>query len=99
MESSREGHDAREWRSAVLITVVAAALRLCLAAWLPLFPDETYYWDWSRHLAAGYFDHPPAIAFLIAGGTTLFALLGQEPNAFAVRLLPIAAGGVASLFT
>ena len=99
MESSREGQDAREWRSAVLITVVAGVVRLCLGAWLPLFPDETYYWDWSRHLAAGYFDHPPAIAYLIAGGTKLFALAGQGPSAFAVRLLPICAGAVASLFT
>ena len=33
-----------------------------MAALLPLSADEAYYWLWSKHLAAGYFDHPPAIA-------------------------------------
>lgn len=62
-------------------------LRLILGAVVPLFPDETYYWEWSRRLAGGYFDHPPMIAVLIAGGT---ALLGDTP--LGVRLLPILAG-------
>lgn len=43
-----------------------------MAAFLPLSADEAYYWLWSRHLAAGYYDHPPAIAFLIRIGTLLF---------------------------
>lgn len=51
--------------------VGAALVRALLSAMVPLLPDETYYWDWSRHLAAGYFDHPPAIAWLIASGTSL----------------------------
>ncbi len=76
----------------MLITAVAAVVRLVFAAMLPLFPDETYYWDWSRHLAAGYFDHPPAIAYLIAGGTTLF---GASP--FGIRFFPVLAGAVASM--
>ena len=41
-------------------------------ALLPLSADEAYYWLWSRHLAAGYYDHPPAIAFVIRAGTLLF---------------------------
>jgi hypothetical protein len=37
---------------------------------LPIYyHDEIYYWLWSRHLAAGYYDHPPAIAFVIRAGT------------------------------
>src|SRR6185503_19654247 len=59
---------------------------------MPLFPDETYYWEWSRHLAAGYFDHPPAIPLLIRGGTEVF---GGSP--FGVRFFPVIAGLVASL--
>lgn len=47
-------------------------LRLILAASLPLSPDETYYFLWSQHLQAGYFDHPPMIAFFIRTGTFLF---------------------------
>ncbi len=62
-------------------------LRLILAAVVPLSPDETYYWLWSLHPQAGYFDHPPMVAFWIRAGT---ALLGPGP--LGVRLLgPLAA--------
>jgi 4-amino-4-deoxy-L-arabinose transferase-like glycosyltransferase len=33
--------------------------------------DEAYYWVWSHHLQAGYHDHPPMIALLIAACTRL----------------------------
>lgn len=66
-------------------------VRLAFAATVPLVPDEAYYWTWSRHLAGGYFDHPPVIAWLIAGGT---ALLGDTP--LGVRLLPNLAGTLAT---
>lgn len=39
--------------------------RLVYAHFLGVIPDETYYWDWSRELSCGYFDHPPMIAWLI----------------------------------
>jgi len=44
------------------VLLLALGVRLIIAALVPLHPDEAYYWEWSRHLAAGYFDHPPAIA-------------------------------------
>jgi len=84
--------DPRAWRQAIAITLAAALVRLVLAALIPLFPDETYYWDWSRHLAGGYFDHPPLIAVLIRAGTTF---LGA--SRLGVRFFPIVAGAVASL--
>jgi len=37
-------HRPRPWLIAIIVTVFGAGLRLALAAWLPLFPDETYYW-------------------------------------------------------
>ena len=89
--------DERGWRDAWLITGAAAIVRLAFAAWLPLFPDETYYWDWSRHLAGGYFDHPPMIAVLIRAGTALAALFGAGPSPLAVRVFPVVAGFIASL--
>jgi 4-amino-4-deoxy-L-arabinose transferase-like glycosyltransferase len=85
--------DPTAWRQALLILAAAALLRLALAAVVPLFPDEAYYWEWSRRLAGGYFDHPPGIAWLVRAGT---ALLGPSP--FAVRLAPIlvaSSGGLA----
>ena len=82
----------RDWAIALGVLLVAALVRLVLGAIVPLVPDETYYWEWSRRLAPGYFDHPPAIALLIRGGT---ALLGDTP--LGVRLLPQIAGLVATL--
>jgi 4-amino-4-deoxy-L-arabinose transferase-like glycosyltransferase len=52
-------------RPLLAFLVAVLGLRLAIAARLPLGDDEAYYWDWSRHLAAGYVDHPPAIAFLV----------------------------------
>ncbi len=84
--------DTTLWRAAIVVTLAAGLVRLLFAALLPLFPDETYYWDWSRRLAAGYFDHPPAIAHLVAWGTALFG-----DSRIGIRFFPIVAGVVASL--
>lgn len=59
-------------RNAGLAVAVLLLLRAAMAGLLPLSADEAYYWLWSRQLAAGYYDHPPAIAFLIRTGTMLF---------------------------
>jgi len=48
---------------------------------LELVPDEAIYWSWSRHLALGYFDHPPMIAYLMRLGT-----MALGPNELGVRL-------------
>ncbi len=64
------------WSAVLIVT----ALRAIFDAKLPLTGDEAYYWEWSRRLAAGYVDHPPAVAFTIAA----LAWLGRTP--FAVRL-------------
>lgn len=37
-----------------------------------LWNDEAYYWEYSRNLAWGYFDHPPMIAVVIKSGYFLF---------------------------
>ena len=47
------------------------ALRLVAAAWTPLTFDEAYYWMWSKHLAFGYYDHPPMVALVIRLGTMI----------------------------
>ncbi|HVZ14570.1 MAG TPA: glycosyltransferase family 39 protein, partial [Bauldia sp.] len=71
----------------VFVTIAVLALtaaRLVAAALVPLSPDEAYYFDWSRHLSWGYYDHPPMIAWWIAASTALF---GQ--SAFGVRALAV----------
>lgn len=78
---------------AIGITLAAGLVRLFIGALTPLFPDETYYWDWSRQLAGGYFDHPPAIAWVIRAGT----LVGGATS-LGVRLGPVVCGVLAGLF-
>ncbi len=75
-----------------LIAAALAGLFLVAAAKAPLLTDEMYYWDWSRHLAAGYFDHPPAIAWAIRAGTLV---AGDSP--LGVRLVPLLCGMTAIL--
>ena len=80
----------------VVAGVLAAGfvIRLVFAALIPLFGDEAYYWEWSRRLAAGYFDHPPGIAVLVRGGTALFGSI-----ALGVRFFPVVAGLIAAAAT
>ena len=54
--------EARLVRHTALTISALVVLRLIAAAWTPLTFDEAYYWMWSKHLAGGYYDHPPAVA-------------------------------------
>jgi Dolichyl-phosphate-mannose-protein mannosyltransferase len=64
-------NEARLVRNTSLTVVALVALRLVGAAWTPLTFDEAYYWMWSKHLAFGYYDHPPGVAVLIRLGTMI----------------------------
>src|SRR5439155_817722 len=63
-----------------------AVLQWLVGSRVPLDPDESYYWEWSRRLALGYYDHPPAIAYLIRAGTAIFG-----PTTLGVRFVPVLA--------
>ena len=65
----------------VWFLVLSTCLRLLQLSALELAPDEAYYWDWSRHLALGYYDQGPFIAYLIRVMTALFGT-----NEFGVRV-------------
>ncbi len=73
------------WLLATLALLLA--VRLALAAQLGLVADEAYYWTWSRALGAGYFDHPPGVAWCIAASERI---LGATP--LGVRAACIVAG-------
>jgi 4-amino-4-deoxy-L-arabinose transferase-like glycosyltransferase len=73
-------------QNAAIVIGVLLAWRIVMAAILPLSADEAYYLLWSHHLQAGYFDHPPAIAFLIRAGTLLF---GDTPLGVRAIGLPL----------
>lgn len=52
--------------------VACGVLRAWFAMRCELSPDEAYYWVWSTKLASGYYDHGPAVAWLIRLGTEVF---------------------------
>jgi 4-amino-4-deoxy-L-arabinose transferase-like glycosyltransferase len=64
-------NEARLVRNTALAILALVALRLAAAAWTPLTFDEAYYWMWSKHLAGGYYDHPPGVALVIRLGTMI----------------------------
>jgi 4-amino-4-deoxy-L-arabinose transferase-like glycosyltransferase len=83
----------RDWGIERWTLVVIAALtvaRFVMAPIVPLAFDEAYYWRWSEHLAFGYLDHPPLVAWMIRAGTTLFG-----DTHFGVRFVPLV-GGIAA---
>src|SRR3989440_5336905 len=98
-------NDLRLVRNPAVTILALVALRLGAAAWTPLTFDEAYYWMWSKHLAGGYYDHPPGVAAvvrlgtIIAGDTELWvrlvSILLAPPMSSAVYRTPaILFGGV-----
>src|SRR5260370_42325970 len=74
---------APRWRNAALALVAYAfVLRLVYAGSVEMMPEETYYWNYSRHLDFGYLDHPPMVAWLIRVGTAVF---GQTEGGVGAR--------------
>jgi 4-amino-4-deoxy-L-arabinose transferase-like glycosyltransferase len=63
-------------------------LKLMVAARLPLFVDEAFYWQEGQHLAAAYSDLPGMTAWLTRVGV---ALGGEHPFALRAPFLVIAA--------
>lgn len=74
------------------LLVGITAWKVVAGAALGLLFDECYYWEWSLHPQACYFDHPPLTAWLIASA---HAMLGH--CALAVRIWAIGSGILLSL--
>jgi 4-amino-4-deoxy-L-arabinose transferase-like glycosyltransferase len=75
----RDEEQAR--RTFWVLWVTVLAIKLVVAARLPLFVDEAFYWQEGQHLAAAYSDLPGLTAWLTRLGT----LVGGN-HTFAVRL-------------
>src|SRR6266481_4620979 len=69
--SATSPDEVRLARNTALAILGLVVLRLVAAAWTPLTFDEAYYWMWSKHLAGGYYDHPPGVAVVIRLGTMI----------------------------
>ncbi len=71
MNAAMSPNEARLVRNTALTILALVVLRLVAAACTPLTFDEAYYWMWSKHLAGGYYDHPPMVALVIRLGTMI----------------------------
>jgi 4-amino-4-deoxy-L-arabinose transferase-like glycosyltransferase len=71
------------YRTPLLICLAVLALRLPVIGAVGLGDSEAYYWTWSKHLDLSYFDHPPAVAYVVRAGTAIFG-----DTAFGARILP-----------
>jgi 4-amino-4-deoxy-L-arabinose transferase-like glycosyltransferase len=78
-------------RAAWIVVAIVFVARALAAFSVPITGDEAYYWEWSKRLAFGYVDHPPAVAWTIH----LFAQFGH--GAGLVRLGFVVCGVVATL--
>ncbi len=72
----------------ITLWVVLLLLKLVLAAYLPLFVDEAFYWQEGQHMAWAYSDLPGLTAWLTRIGT---ALGGNNTLALRAPFLLIAA--------
>jgi 4-amino-4-deoxy-L-arabinose transferase-like glycosyltransferase len=87
----RDGWDAlifsRSWSYSQFVWIgicAAVIVRIVCAVYTPLAFDEALYWRYSKHLAAGFLDHPAMNPLLIRIGTSLF---GDTP--LGVRIMAI----------
>ena len=55
----------------MILWTLATAVKLLIAARLPLFVDEAFYWQEGQHLAAAYSDLPGMTAWLTRLGVEL----------------------------
>ena len=90
---SQSAKETRYIRLTWLVLATGLAVRLLISGQFLLVPDEANYWQWSRYLALGYYDHPPMIAWGIWLATSFFG-----HTEFAVRLSTILALAFSSVY-
>lgn len=61
-------HDRFLWIAILFVTL----LRLVFIPLMGMMPQDAYYFFYSQHLSLSYFDHPPAIAWMLRIFTTVF---------------------------
>ena len=59
-------------------------VKLIYILFIPITPQEAYYWYYSQNLDWSYFDHPPMAAYSIWFGTSIFG-----NNIFGVKVMSV----------
>ncbi len=86
-------NDKSYMRMTWLLIALCSSGRILFSRLFLLTPDEANYWQWARHLAWGYHDQAPLIAWAINMTTRLFG-----HTELGVRLPSIVAMAVASVY-
>ena len=47
------------------VLAITTFVRFVYALKVPLSGDEAYFWEWGRHPALGYYDHPPVAGWIL----------------------------------
>lgn len=68
-------------KTSILTIIVITIFRIIYINFVPLVPQEAYYWKYAKNLALSYFDHPPMTAYIIA----FLTWIGGD-NVFSIRL-------------
>src|ERR1051325_11417117 len=87
--SAREPHPNKPSNAVAIIAATAFIIQIVTAARYGYFRDELYYIDCARHLAWGYVDQPPLIAFI-----TWIELHLTGTSLYSLRFLPAVAGAL-----
>ncbi|MDH7460951.1 glycosyltransferase family 39 protein [Chitinophagaceae bacterium 26-R-25] len=72
MQSMLEPFKDRYGKFIVAAIVFICLLRLFFIGEMGMMPQDAYYSFYSDHLALSYFDHPPAIAYILRLSMTIF---------------------------
>ena len=75
LEAKRDS--SSQWAVRFLVGLTLFRLLYHLFQPIGLMGDESYYWDWSRHLDWGYYSKPPMIAWLYGLGHFLGGGVGH----------------------
>ena len=63
---------------------IIAVLKFAYLFFIPITPQEAYYWFYSQNLDWSYFDHPPMAAYSIWFGTNVFG-----DNIFGIKFMAV----------
>jgi 4-amino-4-deoxy-L-arabinose transferase-like glycosyltransferase len=83
--------EQRAHRQFVTLWLLVTAVKFVIAARVPLFVDEAFYWQEGRHLAPAYSDLPGMTAWLVRLGTAIggqHVLALRAPFLLLMALLP-----------
>lgn len=99
MRDERIQDARRAQRTFLVLWTAITAIKILIAARLPLFVDEAFYWQEGRHLAAAYSDLPGLTAWMTRLGTEIggqHVLALRAPFLLLAALLPWLAAHIAN---